>query len=84
MFIHGYLYFYFICVGILPVCISVHHMHALCPWRSEDGIESSGTGLTDGCDPPCGCWELNTDPLEEKPVLLTPELLLQPPHALFS
>jgi hypothetical protein len=22
--------------------------------------------ITDGCEPPCGCWELNNDPLEEQ------------------
>jgi hypothetical protein len=33
--------------------------------------------VTDGCEPPCGCWELNSGPLEEQSVLLTPELSLQ-------
>jgi hypothetical protein len=27
--------------------------------------------ITDGCEPPYGCWELNSGPLEEQPVLLT-------------
>jgi hypothetical protein len=27
--------------------------------------------ITDGCEPPCGCWELNSGPLEEQSVLLT-------------
>ena len=27
----------------------------------------------DGYEQPCGCWELNWDPLEEQPVLLTSE-----------
>jgi hypothetical protein len=34
--------------------------------------------VTDGCEPPCGCWELNSGPLEEQLVLLTSELYLQP------
>jgi hypothetical protein len=34
--------------------------------------------LVDGCEPPCGCWELNSDPLEEQSVLLTFEPSLQP------
>jgi hypothetical protein len=34
--------------------------------------------ITDGCEPPCSCWELNSGPLEEQPVLLTVELSLQP------
>ena len=29
--------------------------------------------ITDGFEPPCGCWELNSGPLEEQSVLLTAE-----------
>jgi hypothetical protein len=35
-------------------------------------------GLTDGCESPCGCWELNSGPLKEQSVLLTAEPSLQP------
>ena len=34
--------------------------------------------ITDGYKPPCGCWELNSGPLEEQPVLFTAEPSLQP------
>jgi hypothetical protein len=34
--------------------------------------------ITDGCKPPCGCWELDLGPLEEQPVLLTAEHLSSP------
>ena len=34
--------------------------------------------ITDGCEPPCSCWELNPGPLEEQSVLLTTEPSLQP------
>ncbi|XP_050006256.1 putative divalent cation/proton antiporter TMEM165 isoform X2 [Alexandromys fortis] len=34
--------------------------------------------ITDGCEPPCGCWELNSGPLEEEAMLLTSEPSLQP------
>jgi hypothetical protein len=34
--------------------------------------------ITDGCEPPCGFWELNLGLLEEQPVLLTAEPSLQP------
>jgi hypothetical protein len=30
-------------------------------------------GITDGCEPPCGCWEMNSGPLEEQSVLSTAE-----------
>ena len=32
--------------------------------------------ITDGCEPPCGCWQLNSGPLEEQLVLLTAEPFL--------
>jgi hypothetical protein len=34
--------------------------------------------VTDGCEPPCGCWELNLGPLEEQSELSTAEASLQP------
>ena len=33
--------------------------------------------ITDGCEPPCGCWELNSGPLEEQAMFLTSEPSLQ-------
>ena len=35
---------------------------------------------TYSCEPPCGCWELNSGPLKEQSVLLTTEPSLQPPQ----
>jgi hypothetical protein len=35
--------------------------------------------VTDGCELPCDCSELNSRPLEEQSVLLTAEPSLQPP-----
>jgi hypothetical protein len=32
----------------------------------------------DGCEPPCGCWDLNSGPLEEQSALLTAEPSHQP------
>ena len=34
--------------------------------------------IIDGCEPPCGCWELNSGSLEEQSELLTTEPSLQP------
>jgi len=34
--------------------------------------------ITDGCQPPCGCWGLNSGPLEEQSVFLSTEPSLQP------
>jgi hypothetical protein len=47
------------------MCMSTHQK------RSSDPI-------TDGYKPPCGCWQLNSGPLEEQSVLLTDEPPLQP------
>jgi hypothetical protein len=45
----------------------------------EEGIDL----ITDGCEPPCGCWELNSGSLEEQSVLSTAEPSLQPPFLCF-
>jgi hypothetical protein len=34
--------------------------------------------ITDGYEPPWGCWELNSGPLDKHPVLLTAYPSLQP------
>jgi hypothetical protein len=49
-----------------PVC-----MYACKPKSVSDPI-------TDAHEPPCGCWELNSGPLEKRSVLLTTEPSLQP------
>jgi hypothetical protein len=38
--------------------------------------------ITDGYEPSCGCWELNSWPLEKQSALLIPEPSLQTPHPL--
>ena len=44
----------------------------------ERSLDHLGLELKGGCELPCGFWELNPNPLEEGPVLLTAELFLQP------
>ena len=67
------LYPYYMCMGILPAHMSVQDMHARCPWRLEQGTGFPETGVSDGYELQCKCWESNTHPLEEQPVLLTAE-----------
>jgi hypothetical protein len=43
-----------------------------------EGVRFPGTGAADSFEVPCVYWELNSDPLEEQPVLLTTEQSLQP------
>lgn len=37
------------------------------------GQKKASDSIIDGRDPPCGCWELNSGPLQEQSVLLTIE-----------
>jgi hypothetical protein len=46
----------------------------LVPEEAAQGVMSSGIGVRDGCEPLCGCWELNL----EQPGLLTVGPSLQP------
>ena len=45
---------------------------------SDTQQKSASDSITDGCEPPCGCWDLNSEPLEEQSVLSTAEPSLQP------
>lgn len=54
--------------GVLPMCVRVYHVHVYCPRRSEEGIGSPGTGITDRCTLPSGCWELKLGSLGEQTV----------------
>jgi hypothetical protein len=50
---------------------------------SSDSRREYQNPLTDGCESPCGCWDLNSGPLEEQSVLLTAEPFLQPLFCVF-
>lgn len=39
--------------------------------KSEKGIRYPGTEVTDSCELPDGCWEVNLGPLPEQQLLLT-------------
>jgi hypothetical protein len=43
----------------------------------EEGTRSHDL-ISGGCEPPCGCWDLNSGSSEEQSVLLTAEPSLQP------
>lgn len=52
------------CGGCLD-CMGVYvsHMCLIPPMEPQENIGYSGTGVTDGHEPPHGCWELNLGPL---------------------
>lgn len=43
-----------------------------------------GSGITNDCDPPCECRELNPGAVEEQPILLTTKSSLQPQDGSFK
>jgi hypothetical protein len=55
----------------LFLCTLVFYLH-VCQYE-EAGFP--GTGLTDSCKLPCGCWELNLSPLKDQPM---PILTMEP------
>ena len=59
------IYIYFTYMDVLPACMSAH---PVC--LSIKDTRHPGTGVKDGCEPLCGCWELNLGPLGEQPVAL--------------
>ena len=64
-------------MSVLPVCMSVNHIHPSSLGRPEEGTRPSGIGITDSCELLLWYWELNVGPLEEEEVLLTVEPWLQ-------
>ncbi|KAL6086595.1 hypothetical protein STEG23_031623 [Scotinomys teguina] len=41
-------------VFIFILCMSMYGHYVWCLWKSEEGIESPGNGVKDGCEPPLG------------------------------
>jgi hypothetical protein len=60
-------------IYLFILCIRVHHHCSL-----QTHQKRVPDPITDGYDPPCGCWDLNSGPLEEQSVLLTAEPSLWP------
>jgi hypothetical protein len=77
------LLYYFICLGALPACMSVHHLHPSCLRRSKEDIGSPGTGVIDGCKPAYGFWEMIWEPLRDHLGFLTTEPSLRMPWQYF-
>lgn len=65
-------FIYLIYSLLLFVCFASMFVCALpacwCSQRSEEGIgiRSPGTGVMNGCEPSCRCWELNSGTLQEQ------------------
>ena len=69
--------FSLIWVNVLPEYMQWMYMCRVLR-RQKKTLAYLKTGVTDGSEAQCGCWESNQGPLEEHPVLQTTELSLQP------
>jgi hypothetical protein len=56
-------------------------VHCSCPQTLQ---KRASDLITDGCEPPCGCWDLNSGPSEEQSALLTTEPSRQPIYTFFK
>ena len=63
-------YYCIICMEVLPACMSPHHVRVWYVQRPERPVRPPETGIKDNCRWSCGCWKLNSVPLEEQPMLL--------------
>lgn len=63
--IHSFLKDFFVCVyvDVLPTFVTAPHV----PTEARRGGGSPGARVTDSCEPPQGCWELNPGHLLEQP-----------------
>lgn len=58
------------------MCMSMYHVHSA--QGGQKRASDPETGVTDSCEQPYWCWELNMVLLEEQSMFLTPEPSLQP------
>jgi hypothetical protein len=61
----------------ISMCVSMCRYTCLLAGRSLSHQKRASDPIIDACESPCGCWELNSGPLEEQSVLLTNEPSLQ-------
>lgn len=59
------------CMNVLFTHTHTPHMCAQYSQRSEEGIKSPGSEITDVHESLCEYWELNPDPMQEQKMLLT-------------
>jgi hypothetical protein len=67
--VHPLFIYFFRCL------FTVIHKYTVAVFRHQKRASDLITG---GCEPPCGCWDLNSGPLEEQSVFLATEPSHQP------
>jgi hypothetical protein len=68
---------------VVVVLVIVCYVYSLLPAHLPPSQKRRPNVIIDVYKPPCGCWELNSEPLEEQSLLLTSEPSLQPPRSSF-
>jgi hypothetical protein len=58
------------------IYLFIYYIQVHCSCFQTDQKKASDP-ITDACELPCGCWDVNSGPLEEQSVLLTAEPSLQ-------
>lgn len=63
-----------LCVWVFRLHVNLFtNGHAWCPWKPEERIRSSGSGIAECCELPGRCQDSNSGPLQDQPVLSTAE-----------
>jgi hypothetical protein len=76
MFPHRFMLFCVFFKDLFILCKDIFYVrHCRCLQTPQ---KRASNPITVGCEPLCGCWELNSGPLVEKLVFLTTEPSLQP------
>lgn len=57
----------------LFICLFIYYAYSVLLACIPTGQKGAPDLIMDGCESPRGCWELNSGPREEQPVLLTSE-----------
>lgn len=66
------------CIGVLPTCMSMYHMHALFLWRPESISNALELDLEILMSQHFECERLNLGLLEEPPEFSNTQAFLQP------
>lgn len=77
VFVLPYCFLFLLKIIYMYGCFAYTYVCVLCgclvpAWARQD-VRSRGTIVSDGCELPCGGWELKLGPLEEQPVLFISE-----------
>lgn len=74
--IYSDVYEYTLCKLVsLWMCVCTTYMQV--PTKQQGNTDSPEAEVTDACEQPCWCWEMNLGPRREQPGLLTTKPLLQ-------